>query len=71
MSVNIAFNETTSIGQQCAKDLLKRVGDQLGSLFYIISPNEETYDNPYYVPNYEVAVIIVSILAFIRIRIFF
>jgi hypothetical protein len=71
MSVNIAFNESTSIGQQCAQDLLKRFSDQLSSLFYIISPNEETYDNPYYVPNYEVAVIIVSILAFIRITIFF
>ncbi|CAG2108540.1 unnamed protein product, partial [Medioppia subpectinata] len=44
-------------GQKCLSDGLDRFAEQFLSLFYIISPMETTRDDPYLVPDYEVALI--------------
>ncbi|XP_054158433.1 alkylglycerol monooxygenase-like [Oppia nitens] len=61
MIEHLIYPNNTSIsltaGQQCARDGAERFVEQLFSLFYILSPSATTYDSPYQVPDYEVALI--------------
>ena len=61
MSVNNSltgnWSNNWSIDQQCFNDISFRFIKQFLSLFYIMSPTETTYEDPYQVHNYEVMVI--------------